>query len=328
MKKTILITGASGLIGTNLVDELLNNGYSVIGLSKTYPLKTIHTTPFESENFIPLTGDITDKNLVEEIFEKYCPHVIIHLAAQTIVDIAVSFPYDTLDINIRGTLNILNAALKIRGLEKIIVASSDKAYGDNENLPYKENYELNAISPYDLSKKISEELAMSYYKIYQLPIIITRCGNVYGKYDMNLSRIVPGTILSALNNNEVVLRSDGQQQRCYIYAKDVCVAYRKMIESHDTSIIGEAFNIGDDKPVQVVDLVKIICKAAKPSQQTKIKIMNTSRFEIKNQYLDSTKAQEMLDWKTDTSLTKGIALTVDWYKENLKQLNIILKPQT
>lgn len=316
MKKKILVTGASGLIGSNLVDELLKNDYFVIGLANTFLLKKYNIEQFNNINYVQELGDITDQFFLSEICSKHKPDFIVHLAAQAIVDIGVSSPQHTFDVNLRGTWNILEEAIKLPNLKRLVVASSDKAYGTHEKLPYKEDFELKAVFPYDISKKMTEELAMSYFHTYGLPIVITRCGNVFGPYDLNESRIVPGSIMAVLSNEKIVLRSDGKQKRCYVYSKDVVDAYLKILEAPSEKVIGEAFNIGNDKHYSVLEIVNTICELCGKESKNEIIIRNTSKFEIKDQYLDCSKANEVLFWKAKYSLSEALDETIKWYSKN------------
>jgi len=322
-KKKILITGASGLIGTNLVDYLLARNYHVIGIAKDFPLSKLKLDQFSSSNFIFIEGNITDKVFLNKVFQENQPNIVIHLAAQAIVDLAVSSPYSTFDVNVNGTLNILEESMKLKNLERVIIASSDKAYGSHLDLPYKEDFSLNAKFPYDLSKKMTEELAMSYFDTYQLPIVISRCGNVFGSYDLNLSRIVPGTIFSCLSNEKIILRSDGEQKRCYVFAEDVANAYLKMIESPIDIIRGQTFNIGNDEPLRVIELTKLICELSNVNPAENIIIKNNSKFEISNQYLDCTKANKILEWKPSYDLNTALIKTINWYKINFTELKTL-----
>ncbi len=203
--KTVLITGASGLIGSNLVDLLLKHDYQVVGLAKQFPLKKIRLPQFSHDNYITIEGDILDREFIKKSLKEYDPSFIIHLAAQAIVGDAILSADVTFDVNIKGTWNLLEESKELKKLDRIIVASSDKAYGTHSKLPYQESFELNAIHPYDLSKKITELIALSYHKTYNLPLTITRCGNVFGPYDLNFTRIVPDTIISCLKDEKILL---------------------------------------------------------------------------------------------------------------------------
>lgn len=320
-KQTVLITGASGLIGSSIVDLLLEKGYQVIGLAKKFPLKKLQLPQFSNDNYTIVKGDIRDQKFIEDVLNAYNPNYIIHLAAQAIVGDAIDSADETFDVNIKGTWNLLQEAKKLKNLNRIVVASSDKAYGKHEQLPYQENFTLNAIHPYDISKKITELIALSYYKTYNLPITITRCGNVFGPYDLNFTRIVPETIRSLLKDNKVRLRSDGKQHRCYVFSKDVANAYLKIIEAPLNTVNGEVFNIGNSDSLSVLELVEIICKKIGGNSIAKIIIENSSKYEIQDQSLDCNKAKEVLSWEAIYDLDTALDQTIEWYLKYNEQLS-------
>lgn len=323
MTKIVLVTGASGLIGSNLIELLLEKCYFVIGISKSYPLKDFNLVQFSNNNYISLIGDICDKEFIQEVFCNYSPNYIIHLAAQAIVGEGISSADNTYNTNIKGTWNILQNSLNLKSLDRVIIASSDKAYGKHDTLPYVENFNLNAIYPYDLSKKITELIAQSYYKTYNLPISITRCGNVFGQYDLNFSRIIPSTISSCLKGEKIVLRSDGEQHRCYIYSKDVANAYLKIIEAPLEMINGEVFNVGNEQSLSVLNLVNLVCDKMGINPKNQIIINNLSKHEIQNQSLDCSKARRILNWEPQYNLDKALGQTIEWYSKNKQLLSNI-----
>lgn len=318
MKGIVLVTGASGLVGTNLIDSLLEQDYKVIGISKSYFLKEKNLQQFQSKEYIPLCCDIRNIEEIKKIFQKYKPTIVVHLAAQAIVEIGISDMSETFDVNIRGTWNVLEVCKDLDNLNRVIIASSDKAYGEHLNLPYTEDYDLKAIYPYDVSKKITEQITMSYFHTYKLPVVITRCGNIFGPYDFNLSRIVPGTILSCLKKEKIRLRSDGQQKRCYVYAKDIANAYLKIIEAPLDKVKGQVFNIGNEEAISVLELTKTICRIMGVDFTSEIVIENTSKHEIPNQSLDCQRIKNRLGWIPDYSLILGLEETISWYRDNYK----------
>ncbi len=318
--KRVLVTGASGVIGTNLIDELLELGHAVIGVAKQYPLKEFRLPQFQHPNYHPFEGDILDDTFLTNVFTEFEPSIIVHLAAQAIVGEGVKNSAQTFETNIKGTWSVLEQVKCLKRVEKVIVASSDKAYGKHTTLPYQETFKLKAKYPYDISKKITEELALSYYHTYQMPIIISRCGNVFGPYDLNWSRIVPGTIRSCIEGNIIQLRSDGKQERCYVYAKDVSSAYIRMIESPNHLIIGEAFNIGNDVPLSVLQIVESIASCFQIDFTKHIQILDEANYEIERQYLDCSKAKLLLGWEPKYDFSESIKETINWYIEN-QQVN-------
>lgn len=317
MKKIVLITGSSGLIGSNLVDILLENNYKVIGVSKNYPFRK-NASQFKNVNYIPLVGDVCDFDFLYSTFKKHKPQFVIHLAAQAIVSNAINSPIQTFEVNIKGTWNVLEVVKKLPFIKRTIVASSDKAYGHHKKLPYKEKFKLKAKYPYDISKKITENLATSYHETFNLPITITRCGNVFGMYDINNNRIVPQTINAILNKQKIILRSSGTQTRCYVYAKDVAMAYLKILESPIEKINGQVFNIGNEYSISVLEIVKVIGELMNFDTENNIDILNESKFEIQNQKLDCEKIYKILNWKTVYNLKDSLKETIDWYRKLIK----------
>jgi CDP-glucose 4,6-dehydratase len=238
---------------------------------------------------------------------------VFHLAAQTIVSIANNNPISTFETNIKGTWNILEACRRNKRIKKIIVASSDKAYGDQIELPYDENFSLIGRHPYDVSKSCADLICRSYFETYNLPVCITRCGNFYGGGDLNFNRIIPGTIRSILNNEPPVIRSDGSFIRDYFYIEDGVLAYILLAEKmEDPKLFGEAFNFSNEIQITVLDLVNKIIELM--NSNLKPKILNEVSNEIKHQYLSAKKAREILGWKPKFNLEPGLKKTIDYYK--------------
>lgn len=311
--ETVLVTGGSGLIGTHLVERLLAENATVISLARSYPLQSLGFAPEYLGSHIQIEGDIRDQTLLKEVFAHYQPTQLVHLAAQPIVGSALKDAEPTFDINIRGSWLLLETARKYGKLNSIIIASSDKAYGQHATLPYQEDFELKALYPYDISKQATEQIAMSYYHTYGLPISITRCGNTFGAYDLNMSRIVPGTILSCLQNEDILIRSTGENKRCYVYARDVAEAYLKLLAAPTGNVAGQAFNIGSPKTISVLDMVKNIQGIIEDSQ-SEVVTQNLLHGEIEHQSLDCTKIENTLGWKPSTSLQQALFETVQWYR--------------
>jgi len=245
---------------------------------------------------------------------------VFHLGAQTIVGTAQRFPLPTFETNIRGTYNLLEACrLHSHLVRRVLIASSDKAYGEQPHLPYTEEMPLNGRHPYEVSKSCADLIAQAYHHTFGLPIAIARCGNVYGGGDLNWSRIVPGTIRSILHGERPVIRSDGSYVRDYIYVKDVARAYMRLAESvEDRRVQGEAFNFSNEKPLTVLEMVKSIqtlldCSKIEPD------IQNCAEGEIRDQYLSASKAKELLKWQPAFDLESGLRETISWYKEFLSE---------
>jgi CDP-glucose 4,6-dehydratase len=308
--KKVFVTGSTGLIGTHIVNLLIEKGYTVIGFAKNFNFQS--NTVLNHKKYKLINGDICDVEEIKEVVKFHNPEYVIHLAAQAIVNEALTSTYETFETNIRGTWNLLEACRELQNIEKIIIASSDKAYGSHSKQPYLETYQLNSIYPYDVSKKISEELAMSYHKTFGLPIIVTRCGNVYGPYDYNNTRIVPDIITSLLENNQIVLRGDGSQTRCYVFAEDVAKAYYKLL---DCIAVGEAFNIGHQQSLSVLEVVQVIAEIMGKDYKEKIVLNSNNQYEILHQSLDCNKIKVHTGWEPEISFREGIFRTINWFKK-------------
>ena len=265
-------------------------------------------------------GRIEDLSILERTINEYEIETVFHLAAQTIVGVANREPLGTFEANIKGTWNVLEACRRVGGVKRIVVASSDKAYGDQEILPYNEETPLQGEHPYDVSKSCADLISHSYYKSYGLPVCITRCGNFYGGGDLNFNRIVPDTIRSALNDRPVIIRSDGSYIRDYFYVKDGVLAYLHLAEQMERSeILGEAFNFSNEIQVSVLEIVRKILQLM-GKEDLEPKILNQATNEIKHQYLSAEKAKTLLNWSPNYSLAEGLTETIDWYKNFLVNL--------
>lgn len=260
-------------------------------------------------------GEVEDAVLLERILNEYEIDVVFHLAAQTIVGTANRNPVSTFETNIRGTWNLLEACRRNPLVKKIIIASSDKAYGIQETLPYSEDSPLQGTHPYDVSKSCADLLAYTYFNTYKLPVCITRCGNFYGGGDTNYNRLIPGTIRSVIFNERPVIRSDGKYIRDYIYIKDAVAAYMKLAEKmEDESILGEGFNFSNEIQITVLDLTRKILSLTGREDLEPI-IQDEAGHEIKHQYLSAEKARKKLHWKPLYTLDRGLQETIAWYKD-------------
>jgi len=264
-------------------------------------------------------GDVTDYTLLERILAEYEVDTIFHLAAQTIVSIANRNPLSTFETNIKGTWLLLEAARRVDTVKRVLVASSDKAYGTHEQLPYTESAPLLACHPYDVSKACADMLARTYAVTYNLPVTTTRCANLYGGGDLNWNRIIPGTMRSVIQGERPIIRSDGTLLRDYLYVQDAVAAYLSLAEAlEETALLGQAFNFGTDDPQSVLDIVQAIIAI---SDYPKIEpvILNEAPNEIQAQYLSSEKAGRLLGWEPVHSLHKALGETLAWYKVFLKR---------
>ncbi|SFR08787.1 GDP-mannose 4,6-dehydratase [Desulfoscipio geothermicus] len=315
--KNVFITGCTGLLGSHLSEQLVECGANVVGLVRDYvPRSRIFFNAELQRKMVVVRGNVEDYHLLERAINEYEIDTVFHLAAQTIVGIANKNPLSTFESNIRGTWNILEACRRNTGVKRIIVASSDKAYGDQENLPYSEETPLQGKHPYDVSKSCSDLIAHAYYHTYGLPVCITRCGNFYGPGDLNFNRLVPGTIRSALRGDAPVIRSDGTFIRDYFYVKDGAEAYMFLAQKMDElPIHGEAFNFSTELQITVIELVRKILSLMNSNLEPVVK--NEAGNEIKHQYLSTEKARHVLGWKPRYSLDQALLETIDWYARQL-----------
>lgn len=314
--KRVFVTGATGFLGSYLTKELVNHGASVTVLIRDHIPKSnfYKLNEFDKTNII--YGNLENIKVLERALGEYEIEYVFHLAAQAIVGVANRNPISTFETNIKGTWNLLEASRKSPLIEGIIVASSDKAYGDQVILPYNEDMPLQGQHPYDVSKSCADLIAQSYYKTFSLPVCITRCGNLYGGGDLNYNRIIPQTIKSILNDEAPIIRSDGSFIRDYFYVEDAVDAYLKLAEKMgELSLYGEAFNFSNEIQLTVLEIVnKIIIEMG--SKKDPI-ILNEGNNEIKHQYLSAEKARNLLGWRPRYGIDEGIKRTIQWYKEYL-----------
>jgi CDP-glucose 4,6-dehydratase len=316
--RPVLVTGASGLVGAWLVKSLLAAQADVICLVRDGICRTEWSRARLAERVVTVRGDVRSQRLLERVLGEYEVDTVFHLAAQTIVGIADRNPISTLDTNIRGTWAVLEACRRSPRVRQIVLASSDKAYGEQKALPYTESAPLQGRQPYAVSKSCADLLAQTYASTYDLPVAITRCGNFYGGGDLNWNRIVPGTIRSVLRHQRPVIRSDGSLIRDYFYVEDGAAAYMLLAERLATApdLRGEAFNFSSEKRLAVLELVERILKLTRSKLEPDVR--NEAQQEIPSQYLDSTKARRVLGWKPHFSLDEGLARTIAWYRTYLR----------
>jgi len=309
-----LVTGATGLLGGWLVRRLLDLEADVICLIRDW----IPQSELVSARLIDRTkvvrGDIRDQAMLERTLGEYEVDSVIHLAAQTIVGIANRNPVSTYETNIGGTWALLEACRRSPTIRQIAIASSDKAYGSHDQLPYDEEAALQGRHPYDVSKSAADLIAQSYATTFGLPVVITRCGNFYGGGDLNWNRVVPGTIRSVLRGQRPVIRSDGKYVRDYFYVEDGAATYTLLVErlAQDRALQGESFNFSNETPTTVLALVEKILQAMGSDLEPEIR--NEAVNEIREQYLSAAKARRMLQWKPEFSLDQGLRRTIDWYR--------------
>lgn len=314
VNKNVLVTGCTGLLGSWLAENLLDQGANVIALIRDHVPYSRLSREGIADRIVAVSGSLEDMAVVERALNEYEIDTVFHLGAQTIVPIANNNPLSTFESNIRGTWVLLEACRRNRRVKKIVVASSDKAYGEQEHLPYREDMPLMGRNPYDVSKSCADLISQMFFHTYGLPVCVTRCGNLFGGGDLNFNRIVPGTIRSVLFGEQPVIRSDGSFVRDYFYVRDAAQAYMLLAEKmEDPGLWGHAFNFGNDEPITVLEIVKEILSAMDAAGLAPL-VLNQANSEIQKQYLSSEKARTMLHWSSSFSLQKGLRETVDWYK--------------
>ena len=312
-----LVTGATGLLGGWLVRRLLEAEADVVCLVRDWVPQSEFVRARLNDRVKVVTGDVRSQSLLERVLGEYEIDTVIHLAAQTIVSIANRNPVSTLETNIAGTWATLEACRRSSSVKQIVVASSDKAYGDHKQLPYSEDAPLVGRHPYDVSKSCADLIAQSYAVTYSLPVAITRSGNFYGGGDLNWNRLVPGTIRSVLRGKRPVIRSDGKFVRDYLYVDDGAAANMLLAErlASDKTLIGQAFNFSNESQATVLEVVERILKLMRSELEPEVR--NEAVNEIREQYLNAQKARQILGWKPLFTLDEGLRHTIDWYREFL-----------
>lgn len=313
--RPVFVTGATGLVGHWLVKQLTEAGADVTCLVRDWVPQSELVRSGLIGRVKVVRGDVRDRDVLERALGEFEIDTVFHLAAQTIVTIANRNPISTFETNIAGTWNLLEACRRSPKVKQIVVASSDKAYGDQEILPYDEKTPLQGQHPYDVSKSAADLIASSYAVSYGLPVVITRCGNFYGGGDLNWNRIIPGTIRSVARGQRPVIRSDGQYIRDYFYVEDGAAAYMLLAEklAVQPELKGQAFNFSNEIQVTVSEIVERILKIMGSPLEAEIR--NEVSNEIRHQYLSAAKARELLGWSPLFSLDEALAQTVTWYQE-------------
>jgi CDP-glucose 4,6-dehydratase len=314
MPRTALVTGAQGLLGSWLARALLERGDRVVALERDRtPLAGLELQGIAGE-VTRVAGDVTDGAAVERVLADYEVADVYHLAAQTLVGTAQRAPAATFEVNVRGTWTVLEACRR-HGAERVLVASSDKAYGPSEQLPYREDHPLAARYPYDASKAAADLIARSYWHTYRLPVAVTRLANIYGGGDLNASRLVPEAVSAALEGRAPVIRSDGTPERDFLYVEDAVAAYIAIAEALARGEgAGEAFNAGGGRSWAVAEVVSLICSIAQTDVAPDIRGSGTPAGEIDRQWVDASRLRELTGWEPRFDLEAGLRATVEWYR--------------
>jgi CDP-glucose 4,6-dehydratase len=316
--RAVLVTGAYGLLGSWLVEALLGGGARVVAVKRDEPaLSALELRGLDTRVDV-VHGDICDHQFVARAINEYEVDAVFHLAAQTLVGTANHAPSSTFETNIRGTWLVLEAC-RMHGVQRVMVASSDKAYGRHPELPYTESMALNATYPYDASKAAADILARSYWHTFGLPVAVTRFANLYGGGDTNRSRLIPEAVCAALAGRAPIVRSDGSPERDFLYVEDAIRAYLAIFEALGDpagGARGEAFNAGGGKPHRVGDVVARICQLTGSEVVPDIRGTGTPAGEIDRQYVDATKLAELTGWEPKVGLDEGLARTIEWYREH------------
>lgn len=315
--RPVFVTGASGLVGAATTALLLERGADVVTLERDWVPHSQLVRAGLRDRVTVVRGDLSDPLLLERIVNEYEIRTVLHLAAQAIVGVANRNPLSTFESNIRGTWNLLDACRRSRLIEEVVVASSDKAYGEQPALPYTEEMPLLARNPYDVSKACTDMLAQSYAATFNLPVTVSRCGNFYGPGDLNWNRIVPGTIRSVLRGERPVIRSDGSFLRDYFFVEDGAQAYLTLAEvmHGNDSLRGEVFNFSTEEPLTVLEMTRKILTLMGSDLEPDIR--NEAANEILRQHLSAAKARTQLGWAPRRTLDEGLGITIDWYRSFL-----------
>jgi CDP-glucose 4,6-dehydratase len=319
---SVLVTGGHGLLGAWIIKALLDQGARVVAIKRDEPAASTLAMLGLDGRVDAVKGDICDPGLIARALNEYEVDSVFHLAAQTLVGTANRSPLSTFETNIRGTWLVLEAC-RLHGVSGVIVASSDKAYGRQPELPYREHQALTPTYPYDVSKAAADLLARSYWHTYQLPVAVTRFANLYGGGDTNRSRLVPEAVDAALAGRPPVVRSDGSPERDFLYVEDAARAYlaiwRALLAEQGR---GEAFNAGGGTPHRVGDVVELICRLAGSGVKPEIRGAGVPHGEIDRQCVDASKLRELTGWEPEVDLETGLRMTIDWYREHPEALGM------
>jgi CDP-glucose 4,6-dehydratase len=323
-RQSVLVTGAHGLLGAWLTSALLDAGHAVVVVRRDEPAVSTLDLLGRAGEVDTVHGDICEEDLVARALNEYEVSSVFHLAAQTLVGTANRSPRSTFETNVRGTWMVLEAC-RAHGTRAVIVASSDKAYGRQEQLPYRESQPLTPTFPYDVSKAAADLIARSYWHTFSLPVAVTRFANLYGGGDTNRSRLVPEAVGAALSGRAPVIRSDGSPERDFLYVEDAVAAYLaiwgSLLQGRGA---GEAYNAGGGRSHRVSEVVDLVCRLAQSGVAPEIVGAGTPHGEIDRQWVDAAKLAELTGWAPAVSLEEGLRRTIAWYREHPQALGLFL----
>jgi CDP-glucose 4,6-dehydratase len=314
--RPVAITGATGFLGSHLTAALVELGANVVAVVRDDVVPTPVSQAWAGK-IATVRGDVQDQNLLERMLGEYESTVVFHLAAQSQIGVSNRNPVSTWESNIGGTWSLLEAVRHSPGVAAVVVASSDKAYGEQPTLPYDEDMPLSAKHPYDVSKACADMIATSYHHTFGVPVCITRCGNFFGPGDTNWNRLVPGTARSLLRGERPIIRSDGTWTRDYLHVVDGALAYMRTAEAMvaDPKLIGTAYNFSTETPASVLELVELMRAEIGVDLEPDVRAEATN--EIPHQYLSAERARQQLGWKPKFTLREGLADTITWYRDFL-----------
>ncbi|MBI4719045.1 MAG: GDP-mannose 4,6-dehydratase [Planctomycetes bacterium] len=314
--RSVFVTGATGFLGGWLVKELYARGARIVALIRDYMPHCMLVREGWMERVIRVHGSLADRDLLRRTLCEYEIDTVFHLGAQTLVGVGKVDPVGTLEANVAGTWNILEASRQAGRVKEIVVASSDKAYGTSHQLPYRETHPMQGEFPYDVSKSCADLICRMYAVTYGVPVAVTRCGNLFGGGDLNFSRTVPGVIMATLQNERFRIRSDGRYVRDFLYARDAADAYLTLAERMrtDRTLIGEAFNFSLELHLTVLDVVGQVLRLMNRTDLQPI-IENVASNEIREQYMSAQLARERLGWSPRFGMENGLRETIGWYTE-------------
>lgn len=310
--KNVFLTGASGMVGGHIAQRLISYGANVIALLRSKDPRAYFYSEGIDKKTIFAYGDLKDFWRICDIVTRYEIETILHLGAQPIVGTALTNPIETFRTNVNGTMNILEAARKAPTVKQIVVASSDKAYGTSAKLPYSEDMPMRGNAPYEVSKSCADLISLSYAETYEMPITVTRFGNIYGPGDLNFNRIIPGAIKAGLTDTVLNIRSDGKMIREYLYVEDVVNGYLMLAENIKKTA-GEAFNFSSGERFNVTGVVEKVENCL--GKKIRTKILNIAKNEIREQYLSSEKIRKLLGWNAKYIIEEGLKEMIPWYKK-------------